>query len=54
MGFDLVSGFLGFAGLFMGLVFLVGGLLASREIDVTCVLHDDFASETSRACKNAM
>ena len=54
MGFDLISGFLGFAGLFLGLLFLVGGILASREIDVTCMLHDDSASETSRACKNVM
>lgn len=40
MGFDLIGGFLDLAGALLGLMFLVGGLRESREIDVTCVLHD--------------
>lgn len=40
MGFDLVSGLLGFAGFLLGVAFLLRCLLVARDIDVVCVLHD--------------
>jgi hypothetical protein len=43
MGFDLVSGFLTIAGVFLGLLLLFGCLLANRGMDVTCILHDESA-----------
>lgn len=43
MGFDLISVLLNLAGIFLGLTLLVSRLLASREMDVRCALHDESA-----------
>jgi hypothetical protein len=40
MDIDPVSGFLGLMGFFLGLLILVDRLKATRNIDVTCMPHD--------------
>lgn len=40
MDFDQFSGFLVLAAFSFGLIFLLGRLWANRNINVTCILHE--------------